>query len=94
VVAERAKVKGGRDKLEEKESEPGDIVSQIQDKARENSIIAWAIIVIRRSTLVKYRVTLTAEERAQLHHSVSAGKAAARKLGHARILLLNEPADR
>jgi transposase len=36
----------------------------------------------------KYRVTLTAEERAQLQHSVSAGKAAARKLGHARILLL------
>ena len=36
----------------------------------------------------KYRVTLTAEERAQLEHTVSVGKAAARKLTHARILLL------
>jgi hypothetical protein len=36
----------------------------------------------------KYRVTLTAEERAQLEHTVSVGKAAARKLVHARILLL------
>jgi Homeodomain-like domain len=36
----------------------------------------------------KYRVTLTAEERAQLEHTVSVGKAAARKLAHARILLL------
>src|SRR5712691_493893 len=36
----------------------------------------------------KYRVTLTAEERADLEHLVSVGKAAARKLTHARILLL------
>jgi Homeodomain-like domain len=36
----------------------------------------------------KYRVTLTAEERLALEHLVSAGKAAARKLTHARILLL------
>jgi transposase len=36
----------------------------------------------------KYRVALTAEERAELEHLVSAGKAAARKLTHARILLL------
>jgi hypothetical protein len=36
----------------------------------------------------KYRVTLTAEERLGLEHLVSAGKAAARKLTHARILLL------
>ncbi len=36
----------------------------------------------------KYRVTLTAEERADLEHLVSSGKAAARKLTHARILLL------
>ena len=36
----------------------------------------------------KYRVTLTAEERVALGHLVSAGKAAARKLTHARILLL------
>jgi homeodomain-containing protein len=36
----------------------------------------------------KYRVTLTAEERSELEHLVSVGKAAARKLTHARILLL------
>ena len=36
----------------------------------------------------KYRITLTVEERAGLEHLVSAGKAAARKLTHARILLL------
>jgi hypothetical protein len=36
----------------------------------------------------KYRVTLTAEERVQLEHAVSVGKAAARQLTHARILLL------
>jgi Homeodomain-like domain len=36
----------------------------------------------------KYRVTLTAEERVGLEQLVSAGKAAARKLTHARILLL------
>src|SRR4051794_644923 len=36
----------------------------------------------------KYRVSLTAEERAELEHLVSSGKAAARKLTHARILLL------
>ena len=36
----------------------------------------------------KYRVTLTAEERTELEQLVSRGKAAARKLTHARILLL------
>lgn len=36
----------------------------------------------------KYRVTLTAEERIGLQQLVSTGKAAARKLTHARILLL------
>jgi len=36
----------------------------------------------------KYRVTLTSEERGQLTQLVSSGKAAARKLTHARILLL------
>ena len=35
----------------------------------------------------KYRVTLTAEERQGLHGPISAGKAAAKKLAHARILL-------
>jgi hypothetical protein len=36
----------------------------------------------------KYRVSLTAEERSDLEQLVSIGKAAARKLTHARILLL------
>ncbi len=36
----------------------------------------------------KYRVTLTTDERAQLEQLVSAGHGAARKLAHARILLL------
>jgi hypothetical protein len=36
----------------------------------------------------KYRVTLTAEERAELEPLVSCGQAAARELTHARILLL------
>ena len=40
----------------------------------------------------KYRVTLTPEERADLEHLVSVGKAAARKLTHARILLLADTA--
>jgi len=36
----------------------------------------------------KYRIALTLEERTALEQMVSAGKAAARKLTHARILLL------
>ena len=36
----------------------------------------------------KYRVTLTAEKRIALEHMVSTGKEAARKLTHARVLLL------
>ena len=36
----------------------------------------------------KFRVTLTAEERRALEQLVSAGKAAARRLIHARVLLL------
>ena len=35
----------------------------------------------------KYRVTLTPEERAELQRMVGSGRAAARKLNHARILL-------
>jgi transposase len=41
----------------------------------------------------KYRVTLTEEERGELQQLVSAGKAAARKLTHARILLLADTAS-
>jgi transposase len=40
----------------------------------------------------KYRVTLTAEERTELKRLVSVGKGAARKLTHARILLLADTA--
>jgi hypothetical protein len=36
----------------------------------------------------KYKVTLTVEERTALEHLVSVGKGAARKLAHARILLV------
>jgi transposase len=41
----------------------------------------------------KYKVTLTAEERQQLHRLVAAGQAAALKLTHARILLKADAAD-
>lgn len=36
----------------------------------------------------KFKVTLTPEERTALEHLVKVGKAAARKLAHARVLLL------
>ena len=38
--------------------------------------------------MTKYKITLTAEERAGLEQLVSVGKAAARKFAHARVLLL------
>jgi transposase len=41
----------------------------------------------------KYKVTLTAEERQQLSDLIAAGKAAAQKLAHARILLKADAAD-
>lgn len=41
----------------------------------------------------KYKVSLTSEERNELKQLVSAGKAAARKLTHARILLLADGDD-
>lgn len=43
--------------------------------------------------MVKYRVTLTEQEREALKKLVSAGKGAARKLLHARILLLTDRGD-
>jgi transposase len=43
--------------------------------------------------LKKYIVTLTAEERQGLHDLIAAGKAAAQKLAHARILLKADAAD-
>jgi transposase len=42
--------------------------------------------------MAKYKVALTAEERAGLEQLVAVGKAAARQLGHARILLLADTA--
>lgn len=44
--------------------------------------------------MVRYKVTLTADERQQLEKLVSCGKGAARKLTHARILLLADEGDR
>jgi len=41
----------------------------------------------------KYKVTLTAEEREQLGELIAAGKASAKKLAHARILLKADAAD-
>ena len=41
----------------------------------------------------KYRVTLTAEERVELEALISKGKADARKLAHARVLLQADEAD-
>jgi hypothetical protein len=41
----------------------------------------------------KYRVTLTADEREQLAGLIAAGKAAAQKLTHARILLKADQAE-
>jgi hypothetical protein len=43
--------------------------------------------------MTKYRVALTTEERAGLERLVAVGKAAARKLTHARILLLADTCD-
>ena len=43
--------------------------------------------------MIRYKVTLTAEERQQLEKLVSSGKGAARKLTHARILLLADEGD-
>src|SRR5438477_12726650 len=42
--------------------------------------------------MTKYKITLTPEERAGLARWVAVGKAAARKLTHARILLLADTA--
>ena len=41
----------------------------------------------------KYRVTLTADEREQLTAMIASGKAAAKKLIHARILLKADQAE-
>ena len=41
----------------------------------------------------RYRVTLTAEERGELERMIARGKAAARKLAHARVLLQADEAE-
>jgi hypothetical protein len=41
----------------------------------------------------KYKVTLTLDERQQLQELIAAGKAAAKKLAHARILLKADAAE-
>ena len=41
----------------------------------------------------RYRVTLTGEERDRLGRMISRGKAAARKLAHARVLLQADEAE-
>jgi homeodomain-containing protein len=48
----------------------------------------------RNPAMEKYRVTLTADERNALEKLVSVGRAAARKLTHARMLLLAETSHR
>jgi len=46
-----------------------------------------------RADVKRYIVTLTAEERQGLHDLIAAGKAAAKKLAHARILLKADAAE-
>ena len=41
----------------------------------------------------KYKVTLTDEERGELHELIAAGKGAAKKLAHARVLLKADAAE-
>ncbi len=43
--------------------------------------------------MIRYKVTLQAEERQQLEKLVSTGKGAARKLTHARVLLLADEGE-
>jgi hypothetical protein len=49
---------------------------------------------VREGAMAKrYRVTLTAQERAELDRMISCGKADARKLAHARVLLLADASE-
>jgi transposase len=48
---------------------------------------------VPRAASKRYHVTLTPEERAELERMVSAGRAAARKLAHARVLLKADEAE-
>jgi hypothetical protein len=56
---------------------------------KQEEILYWK----RSSAMIRYKVTLTTEERQLLEKMVSTGKGAARKLAHARILLLADEGD-
>ncbi len=56
-------------------------------------LLSWGYNHPGSNTLKKYVVTLTAEERQGLLDLIAAGKAAAQKLAHARILLKADAAD-
>src|SRR3954452_25048562 len=53
----------------------------------------WLRNAWRRGMAKRYRVTLTQSERQQLQQLISCGRAAARKLAHARILLQADESD-
>jgi hypothetical protein len=53
----------------------------------------WGSRRFGRNPLKKYEVSLTAEERRQLRALIATGKAAAKKLTHAHILLTAYAAD-
>jgi hypothetical protein len=46
-----------------------------------------------RESMKKYKVTLTSDERQQLQKLIAGGKASAKKLAHARILLKADAAE-
>jgi transposase len=52
----------------------------------------YGLLKKRSSAVDKYRITLDADERAMLERLVAVGKGAARRLTHARILLLADAA--
>jgi hypothetical protein len=57
---------------------------------KPSSVAGYSVLEIkqRSAAMEKYRITLSKEERRELESLVSKGKAAVRKLAHARILLL------
>ena len=56
--------------------------------------VSWVDLAPRNHAMnLKYRVTLTADERQQLQDLIASGKAAAKKLAHARILLKADVAE-
>jgi transposase len=51
-------------------------------------VLQWTAPQGKESAMDKYRIALTVEERFRLQQLVSSGKSAARRLTHARVLLL------